>query len=801
MSHEPRLPLSGLSVIEIGGGAAAAHCGRLLTDAGASVTWTALTEDERLAGLVRCTDPLESAYAEFLGAGKQRLSADGDAQALAQRCRMADLVIIGEASSVSATTLKPRLATIDLSWFGNGEGPYRDWSGNDLIIQALSGMPHMAGHQAGPPTYFGDRQASVFAGVTAYITACAAVLAPRVAETRRYELSILEAFLVLSEMHMHFFEKDQVPMVRCGLNRFSPNSPVGVYPCREGWIGITVTTPDQWRSLCKALDLREQAADSGLVTRELRFSRQDEVEAALKRALAARSASEWAAIGRQHKVPMVVVPDAEGILSHPIFRHRESLASVTLGGRPTRLPRTPFGLGRTPVRTDLDAINPTPSASDSASAKASATPQASVNAADLPPLAGITVVDFAMGWAGPLASRLLGDLGADVLKIEAARYPDWWRGVNWTPEYIRDLGHENAKPFCGMNRGKRGVSVDLTTDAGRELALSLIAGADVIVENQASGVMNKLGLGYEAVRKARPDIVMLSMSAFGTGNDWSDTRAYGSTLEQGAGVPSFMGFPQDPPTMAHLAFGDPVGGLFGCAAALTALIARRHDGQGQYVNLSMVEAMLQFTTPSLLAHQLDPEGARRRGNRHPAMAPHGIYRAAGSDAWLAVAIDGDQAFLRLAELLGRSDWAADASLRTLKGRRQREDEIDDAIAEWTRNLDPVQAAARLQALGIAAAPVAHAEDLACNAHLVQADFFIDLDREISGPQRQAGVSIMRDGARLGARRPAPLLGEHTWEVLSERAGLSRARYEELLEQGVISFAPAPSRNNVAGPAA
>jgi len=788
------LALSGLSVIEIGGGAAGAYCGRLLADAGAAVTVVVPAGSDPMAGIVRTDDAAEAAYGAYLRAGKTVVDTGSDPQAIARLCAQADLVLIGEACDVDPDSLSPHIATIALSWFGRSDGPFRHWKGNDLVIQALSGMPQMAGRTEGPPTFFGDRQASVFGGVTAYIAACAAMLAPPTGVVRHFEISLLEAYMVLSEMHMHFFERDGVPMQRCGLNRFSPNSPVGVYPCQTGWVGITVTTPDQWRSLCKALDLRDQAADVGLVTRELRFARQDEVEAALIHALASRPASEWAALGRQHKVPIVVVPDAQGILDHPIFKVRESLASVRIGEQTLRVPRTPFSLTGTPVRRDLDVLAPSDRDAGFAARAPAAAPVA-VN--DKAPLAGFTVVDFAMGWAGPLASRLLADLGADVIKIEAARYPDWWRGVNWTPEYIRERGHENAKGFCALNRGKRGVSIDLTTDTGRELALTLIAGADVIVENQASGVMEKLGLGYAQACAARPDIVMLSMSAFGTGNDWSDTRAYGSTLEQGAGVPSFMGFADAPPTMAHLAFGDPVGGLFGCAAALTALISRRRTGKGEYVNLSMVEAMLQFTTPSLLAYQIDAGSLVRRGNRHAAMAPHGIYRAGGNDRWLALAIDDAASFAALARLIGRTDWANDASLRELSARRAREDEIDAAITAWSRQQDPQQAAAALQSEGVAAAPIVHAETLFDVEHFERADFFIDLERAFSGPQRQAGLSIVRDGKRLGARRPAPLLGEHSWEVLGSRASVSIERYQQLLREGVISFEPAPSRNIVA----
>ena len=793
MGTEQGAPLAGVTVVEIEGGAAAAYCGRLLADAGASVLRVARSEPALRTGVVRLDTPLEQAYAAWLDAGKRPV-VESDPQAVQALCANADLVLIGEAAGVDAEAFTPRRASVALSWFGR-HGPYRDWIGNDLIIQSLTGLPQMAGTVEGPPLQAGDRHATNVAGVTAYIAAVSALLAPVRATPRRMEVGIFEANLVLSEMHMHFFERDGVPMRRCGLNRFMPNSPVGVYPCREGWIGITATTPDQWTALCAALEMTELAEDTGLATRELRFTRLDEVEAAMIRALSRRSALEWAAIGRRFKVPMVVVPDADGVLTHPIFEERGALAEFDHGDRTLTVPRTPFGLTRTPVARDLDAgpvgrsdawrERPAPAGEGDAPAGADA---------GAGPLAGLTVVDFAMGWAGPLASRLLADLGAEVLKIEAGRYPDWWRGVNWTPEFIQARSYEDAKPFCAMNRGKRGISVDLTTEDGRALALELVAGADAVVENQAAGVMGKLGLGHETLLAHNPRLVMLSMSAFGTGNPWSDTRAYGSTLEQGSGLPSFMGLPGTPPTMYHLAYGDPVGGLYGCAALLTALHERRRSGRGQYVNLSMVEAMLQFAAPALLERQLTGAPPQRRGNRHAVMAPHGFYPVEGEDQWIAIAVTDHAAFARLTRIIGRPEWADDPGLSTLEGRGARHDEIDAAIRAWSGGCERDEAAALLQAAGIASAPLFHAEELFANPHLEANGFYIDLVRTFSGAQRQAGLGIVQDGQRLGARTPAPLLGEHSGDVLRVRAGVDAARYRRLVDDDVITFAPKALRS-------
>lgn len=398
-----------------------------------------------------------------------------------------------------------------------------------------------------------------------------------------------------------------------------------------------------------------------------------------------------------------------------------------------------------------------------------------------------------MGWAGPVATRLLADLGATVLKVEAGRYPDWWRGMNWSADIIQQQLYEKAMGFTALNRGKLGVSLDLTTPAGRQLAIDMVKNADAVVENQAAGIMDRLGLGYRQFADGNPDVVMISMSAFGLGNDWSDTRAYGSTLEQGSGLPTFTGNAGTVPTMAHLAYGDPVGGLYGCAALLTAMVQKERGGGGQFLNASMVDAMLQFTTPGLIEHQLSP-GDARRGNAHAAMAPHGIFPAEGVDQWVAVSVEDNHAFASLTALLDRPDWANDPALQTLAGRKHREVELHIGLASWTRRHGAAEAAALLQQAGVAAAPVLRVEELQDNDHFTSAKFFSVLHREISGPQVQMGVPIKPSHERVRLRRPAPLLGEHSREVLECFAGVHEEQYKQLVEQGVVSFIPRPSKN-------
>jgi crotonobetainyl-CoA:carnitine CoA-transferase CaiB-like acyl-CoA transferase len=319
----------------------------------------------------------------YLSAGKQTTCVSSDEQ-LEALCHEADLVIVGEDSSFSSTQLSGRYGVVDVSWFGR-KGPYSSWKGNDLIIQALTGMPHLAGPIEGPPVHGGVRQATVLGGITAYVAAAAALVAGPAKTPRRMEVSILEANIAISEMDIHFVERDGQPLRRHGINRFSPNGPVGIYPCKNGWLGVIATTPEQWLSLCRVLGLDELAMDANLATRELRFERLEEVEEAMVEALSRHTPEQWAELGRKHRVPMVPMPGASGILSHPIFEFRQSLATLEFEEQNYQVPRAPFGLSLTPTSRRLN---------DAATFKVSESKE-DLGDAGRSPLAGLTIVDFA----------------------------------------------------------------------------------------------------------------------------------------------------------------------------------------------------------------------------------------------------------------------------------------------------------------------------------------------------------------------------------------------------------------------
>ncbi len=254
------------------------------------------------------------------------------------------------------------------------------------------------------------------------------------------------------------------------------------------------------------------------------------------------------------------------------------------------------------------------------------------------PLTGMRIIDLTMGWAGPTGARHLCDLGAEVIKVEACQYPDWWRGTDLRAAFIAEQRYEKIPWFQLMNRNKLDVTLDLTHPEGVALLKRLVAGAHAVVENYSSEVLRKLGLDYSVMKHVRPGLVMISMPAFGSFNAWSECRAYGSTLEQASGLPSITGFPYDPPTMNQTAYGDPVGGFNAAAALIVALLHQQRTGNGQNIDLSQVECMLPLVAPGLIEQSATGGISARVGNGHPVHVPHGCFRCAGDDAWLVVAV-------------------------------------------------------------------------------------------------------------------------------------------------------------------
>jgi len=772
------VPLSQYRVIESATLPAAAYAARLLADFGAEVIKLEPPSGDpgrNASPLIDTPDgPIGAPYA-FLNAGKQTTTAPLTDALLAG----ADVLIISDPAfdADAARARHPGLIIADVSWFGRS-GPYADFAGSDVVCRALSGMVHLVGPAEGPPLVAPDFQALTIGGLGAAIAILAALMSRRRGDAgRALEVSIHETCIAYAELNTADAFVRGEGQHRLGINRFWPTYPVGIYPVRDGWLGVTVVTPAQWHAFCAMLGLDDLAADPGLHTGLERAPRAAEIEARFLPILLTRTVDEWFRESLVRRLPIVPVPTMADTLANPEYRDRGAIIPIDVGGRPLHGLGSPLRLTRSrPARASkVPALSTTPPAPR---------PAIPAGRADGKPLLhGIRIVDLSMGWAGPLASRFMADLGADIVKIEACQYPDWWRGVDFRPHVLAERLYEKAGRFNALNRNKRGITLDLTTPEGVAAAKALVAGADAVIENYAAGVLEKLGLDYAALSAVNPNLVMLSMCAFGASSQWSDCRAYGSTLEHGSGLPHLAGRPTDPPSMGHIAYGDATGGLNGATALLVALLHRNATGEGQHIDLSQIECMLPMAGPALLATSAGTP-TPRTGNRHPDHAPHGIFPTAAPDSWLAITVTSDAMWQRCATAIGRPDLAADPALQNTNGRHAQADRIEAALATWSSQHTAEAAMAALQKAGVAAGTAIPPIALFDDPHLKARGFWQYLDRPFTGPFPQSALPFRENQTAYAIRTPAPTLGQHTAEILSSLLGYSEATLADLAARSI-----------------
>ncbi len=780
--------LSGVRVVEIGALPAGAYAARLFADFGAEV----IKVEPAGGDPTRSFPPLiegGSGWFAYLNYGKKSVVSDKvDLDAL---LRGADVLI--DSTGADHGT-HPHLVTVDLSWFGKS-GPYRDYKTSDAVCRALAGFVQLIGPAEGPPLTLPDYQSAIMGGLSAFIPAMASLLGR---QSRRYEVSVHEATIALAEYQAIEAWTTGTPQKRWGFNRFTPTYPMGVYRCKEGWIGITIVTPAQWKSFCDLLGMPDLGRHPQYVMGGERLAHADELEARFVPRFLDRTAEEWFAAGLEMRLPFAIVPDMKQVLAWPVFRDRKAIVPIRMGDRTVEAPGSPFHLTKTPPNfggkvPELGEHNDChPERSDGSHGSGNEIPSTTLRAGlrcaqDDRPLKGLRIIDLSMGWAGPVCTRNLADLGADVIKIEACGYPDWWRGVDNRAETVTQRLYEKSSRFNIMNRGKRAITLDLTVPDGVALAKALVKDADAVIDNYSAEVLRKFGLDYAELIKVNPSLVMVSMAAFGASGPWRETRAYGSTLEQGSGLPSVGGRAQDPPMMNHLAYGDAVGGLNACSAMLVALLHRRETGEGQFIDLSQVQCMLPFTAAWAIEQSANGKVTPRAGNRHPSFVPHGVFPSAGTDKWVSIAVTDDGMWPALARLIGLDDPA----LATAAQRRAQEDRIETAIAAWTAGRSPDEAMATLQEAGVAAGAVRHPMELLDDPHLKARGFWQWIERAYVGRHPQPSPPYRDEDSPIAVRTPAATLGQYNEEVLGGLLGLSKSELERLARDSVIGSEALP----------
>ena len=412
------------------------------------------------------------------------------------------------------------------------------------------------------------------------------------------------------------------------------------------------------------------------------------------------------------------------------------------------------------------------------------------------PLAGMRGIVLTQAWAGSYCTELLAFMGADIIQVEVRKRPDSWRGTYDAPLPERLRGLETARGawncnylYNSVNLNKRCLTLDLQTHDGAEIYRRLLPLTDFVVENFSPRVLGNLGFSYEAMDAIRPGVILCSLSAYGHTGPWANIPGIGGTIEPTSGLSALLGYPGGAPMNSGMMYPDAVAGLNAFAAIMAAIRHRNRTGEGQYIDLSMQEANLTFAGEAALEYLRNGRQRERMGNRHPAFAPHGIYRCAGEDQWIAIACESDPEWQSLVAALGSPASLADSRFATNALRKTNEDSLDAAIEGITAGAARDELAARLAAAGVIAAAVHDGREVASDPALRARGVIEPVHHPEAGEWPQAVIPWHYSRLENPPIRPAPRLGEHSAEVLAELLGMPREHYEALAAAGVSGEGP------------
>lgn len=383
----------------------------------------------------------------------------------------------------------------------------------------------------------------------------------------------------------------------------------------------------------------------------------------------------------------------------------------------------------------------------------------------------IRILDFTWVLAGPYATRILADFGAEVIKIQ--------------PLLSQEEDKFSRGYYNTWNRNKLGITLNLNKPEGIALAKGLVAISDAVVENFTPRVMANWGLDYNSLKKIKPDIIMLSLSTMGNSGPWRDYTGFGPTIQAFSGITCLTSFPGKPPLGLGTSYADHIAGLVGCLALLGALEYRQKTGEGQYIDVSQVEAMAGLLGGAILDYQLKGREVEVVGNSSTEAAPHGVYRCKGDDRWCALAVFTDEEWEGFKRALGNPPWAEDKRFATLAERLKNKARLDRLVEEWTEGHTAEEVMALLQGRGVAAGVVADASDLARDPQLNERGFFIELDHPELGRTISDGVPVRLSDAPAGYRRAAPGRGQDNDHVYGELLGMSEGELAGLRQNGVV----------------
>jgi len=749
---------------------------------GITLDLTAPREQERFRRLVATADFLiesfDPGYLESLGLGYTELAA-----------------------------INPRLVMVSITPFGQ-QGPKAGWAASDLTALAASGVLLITGDSDRPPVQVPGTQAYLHAGAEAAVGALVAHTArERNGRGQHVDVSAQAAAMMATQSAILIagWGGDDVSRVAGGL-KIGPLHLPFVNPASDGYVSVSFLFGDvigpftrrlmTW--LCEegAIDAATRDKDwvgyvPLLMTGQEPVSELDRCAAAIARFTSTRTKAELCSEAKRRGLLIVPVTTTADLLASEQFAARdywtagesETGRAVTYPGPFTKLRRSPIAYRR--VAPSIGEHNSEILAElerSPAPAMPSATNAPSSEAAELP-FAGLKVLDFTWVFAGPMATRYLADYGATVIHVESARFPDALRG--YAPFKDGVPGAERSGGYANVAAGKLGFSLNLGYPEAREIAMRLVEWADVVVENYSPKAMRNWGLHYDALQQIKPDIIMLSTCINGQTGPEAMMAGFGTMGAAMSGFHEVTGWPDRSPAGPYVAYTDYVSPKYIAAALVAALDHRRRTGEGQYIDLAQTECSMHFLAPALLDYTVNGRVDGRTGNASAEWAPNGVYPCAGVDRWVAIAAEREEQWRGLCTASGRLQWQTDSRFASGKARLANRQELDEAIAGWTRDLDVETIEQALQVAGVPVHRVTSSSDAFADPQLAHRGHFVTVKHPDLGPVpiESSRFVLPRTPARVTAA--GPTFGQHNDQVLRDILKLTDDEIVTLAMSGAL----------------
>ena len=782
---KPQHPLNGLRVLEMGSRTTAPYIGKLFTDAGADVLKLESSKGDPFrtwsASGAAIPDGEDAAWWQFLNAGKRSVTIDLETEEgkrrfnnlVAETDLILDDHIPQEAQRLGITfqdiqTISSSTVLASLTHFGT-TGPWANRPANDFILQALTGATENRGIPDEEPAACGGELGDFVAAALSAPAILAITLASKTTgEGAHIDVSQYESMMLAFQTYRPIFDHFAPD--------FRPTRQIeipSVEPAKDGWVGFCTITGQQWQDFCSMIGADDWIGNDDLTNFHTRMERREEVWPRIWAFTKERTVQELVDLASAFRIPVGPIGTGDKIASFDHFAERNVFVENPHGFTQPRPPyqfeqSTLAPLRKAPPLGKHDAYNPRP-----------------VNVPAFgknndQPLAGVKVVDLSAFWAGPVATNLLRVLGADLIKIESHIRLDGMRWASGLPIPMEDKLWEWSPVYHGANAGKRVINLDLSTQQGKDIALQLIADADVIIENYSPRVTESWGFTWENIHALNDQAIFVRVPAYGTDGPWRDRVGFAMNMEQVSGLANRTGHPDGPPFVPRGPV-DSIAGMHAVFATILALTERTRIGKGQLVELPLIEGALQAAAEQVVEHSAYGTVLNRQGNKAPNASPQGLYKTSGDDAWLAISIQNNQQWKALTEQIN-SDLAN-------YDREKDTEKIDEIIRAWAQTQDAETAAESLWNASIPVAPCMHFNDSGKTTQHQNRNFLQTYEHPITGHTPYLSYPFHLNGTHLPLGGPAPILGEHTNEILTQ-LGYTQEQLEELESNGVIGDWPA-----------